>query len=273
MTVSSLVAFASRSTVRQQVLRTLARTPSTAETLVTDLSVSRSGVYKALDELEDQALVTDDRDVWTVTSLGRLVVDEIERHDALDELASDREYWLSHDVSVLPRRLRTGLVALRDLEVLRNRPNDPRYLERWGVELLRDADHLTAGSTILHDEYANAMDQQVKFGSQTRLVTDRSLVDDNPQRYQRLSQRRPDGVDERVCDLPCSFTLTDDVFTLSLPLMDGRYDRETELVAESPEALAFGERFVNYYWERATPLNRYIRDRLEQQNRSAQSNE
>lgn len=261
MTTSSLVAFVTRSTVRRQVVETLAKAPSAAETLVADLSVSRSGVYKALDELEERDLVSEDENVWIITSLGRLVADEVERHVALDELTADREYWLSHDVTVLPRQLRTGLTVLRDADVLRNRPDDPRYLERWGVELLRDADQLAVGSTILHDEYANAMDQQVEFGSQTRLVTDRSLVDDDPYRYQRLSQQRPDGVDERVCNLPCSFTLTDDVFTLSLPLMDGRYDRETELVADSQDAFAFGERFVDYYWKRATPLDQYIRDR------------
>lgn len=258
MPVDTLVGFVARSTLRSRVLRAVASEPRRAEPLVDALSVSRSGVYKALDELAGRDLVADDEGLWRTTSVGRLVADELQRHDALETLTADREYWTSHDVSVLPDRLRRDLVDLRDAEVLRNRPDDPRYLERWGIELLRDADRLDVGSTIVHDEYADAMDQQVEFGSRTRLLTDRSLVDRDPARYRRLADQRPDGVRERICELPCSFTLTDDVFTLSLPLLDGRYDRETELVAEDDDALAFGERLVTDYWDRATPLSTYL---------------
>lgn len=257
MVAGTVVSFVARSTVRSQVLSAVAAEPRKAETLIADLPVSRSGVYKALDELESSDLVMSSDSVWSVTSIGVLVADQLRRHDAIEDVTADRAYWTNHDVSVLPEQLRDDLLAVRDLEVWRNKADDPGYLQRWGLELFRDADRVDAASTIRHDRYADAMDERIECGADGRLLSDRSLYQHLPS-SRPVTERRPAELRHRICDLPCSFMVTDDVFTLSLPFWDGTYDRETELVAESEAAVAFGERLFDYYWERATPLREYL---------------
>jgi predicted transcriptional regulator len=244
------------------VLRALAGDPVPAEGLVADLSASRSGVYKALDQLAARDLVAQSGEAeWELTDPGRLVVDELERHGWVEALLDERDYWLTHDLSGLPERFRRRLPELRTPDILRNPEGQPRYLERHWVEVMTDADRLWVGTRIVHEPYADAMDEQALAGPETRLIHHRPLFEEFVDREgvrEAYVERRPDAIAERVCDLPCSFMLTDEVFTLSLPAHDGSYDRDTELVARGKPALRFGEEFFRFYWERATPVGAYL---------------
>jgi len=259
MAEETTVAFVARSEVRTAVLRALVPDPRSAAALIDTLAISRSGVYKALNSLANRDLVAHTEDgTWRVTGAGRLVADELRRHDWVASLLADRDYWRTHDLSGLPDRFRRRLPELRSAELLENPDGRPRYLEQRWMEVMPEADRLWVGSRIAHGRYAEAMDEQATSGLETRLVTDPPLVEEYRPGYRSYVRDRPDAVAERVCGLPCSFMLTEELFTLSLPLLDGRYDQDTVLVGEDEPALRFGEDFVTYYWERATPVETYL---------------
>lgn len=296
MAEGATVAYVARSDVRLTVLRAVAEHERSGSDLVSALPFSRSGVYKALDELRAHDLVRqtsgDERDEpgndsetgdngengWQVTGCGRLVVDELERHDWLESLLEEREYWLNHDVSVFPGRFRRRLPELRNVTLLRNPDSDPRYLERYWVERMSTYDRLWVGSRIFHGAYGDAMDaqarpdettddqarfdettdDQARPDEATRLITHAPLVDQRPEAIRTHLETRPDDVDQRVCDIPCSFMLTEELFTLSLPLHDGRYDQDSVLIGRDDAALRFGRDFFDFYWAQATPMREYL---------------
>jgi predicted transcriptional regulator len=268
MTHESVVQFVCRSEARVTVLEALATDARSAGALVSTLSLSRSGVYKALDELSDRDLVRcagEDGprgNDWSLTGPGLLVVDQLERHDWVGTLLADREYWLNHDISGLPDRFRRRLPAFRNADVLRNPDNDPRYLERYWTERMPDADRLWVGSRVIHGSYADAMDEQTGRDVETRLVHHAPVLDQFFEQYstdrEEFASGRPDSMDERVCHIPCSFMLTEDLFTLSFPLHSGEYDQDSVLVGRDTAALRFGEDFFAFYWEQATPIDRYL---------------
>lgn len=262
MAPGTVVSFVSRSRVRSDVLRALAADPRPGDALVSDLSVSKSGVYKALDELSDRDLVFQSGGAWQLAGAGRLVVDELERHRWLEALVSDREYWLTHDVSGLPDRFRRRLPHLRNVDLLRNPENHPHYLEEYWVERMPDADRLWAGTRVVSRPYADATIEQAGSDVETRLLVHGPLLEQFLERTAAKAgefvESRPDAVDERVCHLPCSFMLTDELFTLSLPLHDGQYDPDSVLVGRDDAALRFGRDFFAHYWERATPVASYL---------------
>jgi len=258
----SPVPFVARSEVRRDVLSALATEARSAPALVAALPISKSGVYKALDELADRGLVTETGDEWQVTAAGRLVADELERHDRLDALLADREYWLNHDFSGFPDRFRRQLASLADVEVLRNPGSDPRYLERYWVDRMPDADRLWVGSRVIHRRYADAMDDQALDSGDTRLITHAPLfkrfVERSDLDPEALTRNRPDAIEYRVCDIPCSFMLTEDLFTLSFPTHDGEYDQDSVLVCRGETALRFGRDLFSYYWDRAESVAAYF---------------
>lgn len=264
MPEESVVPFVSRSEVRTDVLQALAASPRPADALVSDRPFSKSGVYKALDELAGRDLVSQSGSVWELTSAGRLVVDELERHQWLDALVSHRDYWLTHDVSGLPDRFRRRLPVLRNAELLRNPENHPRYLEEYWVERMPDADRLWVGSRVISRPYADATTEQAGPNADTRLIHHGPLLEGFLDRHsigvEEFVADRPADVDERVCALPCSFMLTDELFTLSLPLQDGEYDPDSVLVGRDEAALRFGRDFFEFYWDQGLSAETYLTD-------------
>ena len=268
MTHESVVQFVCRSGARVTVLEALAADSRSAGELVSSLSLSRSGVYKALDELSDRDLVRCSGEDgsrgndWRLTGPGLLVVDQLERHERVETLLADREYWLNHDISGLPDRFRRRLPAFRNADVLRNPDNDPRYLERYWTERMPDADRLWVGSRVIHGSYADAMDEQTGADVETRLIHHAPVLEQFLEQYgiddETFASDRPDLMEERVCHVPCSFMLTEDLFTLSFPLYSGEYDQDSVLVGRDTAALRFGKGFFTFYWEQATPVERYL---------------
>jgi len=262
MDEESLVTYVGRSEVRRRVLGVLANGARSGSGLVADLPLSKSGVYKALDELSDCGLVTTGDGKRELTAAGRLVADQLERNDRLEALLADREYWLNHDISELPARFRRRLPELADVEILRNPENEPHYLERFWVDRMTDADRLWVGSRVINYTYAEAMDDQAMASGDARLITHEPVLEQFIERYDidpaDFGVSRPDTIDFRVCDIPCSFMLTEELFTLSFPTHAGEYDSDSVLVCRGETALRFGRDFFSYYWERSEPQSSYL---------------
>lgn len=261
MSGDTTVAFVARSDARTAVLRAVAAQSRPGEALVATLELSKSGVYKSINELAERELVRQvdgEGSAWELTGAGRLVVDELDRHRRVETLLGHREYWLSHDVSVLPEQFRRRLPELRNAELLRNPEDDPRYLERYWVDRMPGYEQLWVGSRIVHGAYGEAMDDQARPEEGTRLITHAPLIDRRSAAVAEYLETRPEEVDQRVCEIPCSFMLTEALFTLSLPFPDGQYDQDSVLVGEDEAALRFGEDFFTFYWERATPIRAYL---------------
>jgi len=289
-------AFVTRSAARSAVLGAVTAEERPGEELVSALDLSKSGVYKAINELAERELIVQAEGAWTVTAPGRLVVDELDRHHRLDALLDHGEYWRAHDLSVLPDRFRRRLPELGGADLLRNPETDPRYLERYWTERMPEYEQLWVGSRIFHWGYGEAMDEQARGGKATeqenrsgdagrsdrtgteprqqgdgnedrtrpgegeltRLLSHTPLIEENSEGVAEYFHQRPEAVHERVCDLPCSFMLTEELFTLSLPFPDGRYDQDAVLVGEDEAALQFGTDLFSYYWKRATPMQSYL---------------
>lgn len=270
MTNKPLVKFVTRSDIRTAVLRALATGSRPAQDLVSDLPLSRSGIYNGLDELSDCDLVGRARqnsgdDDWYLTSAGQLVVDQLNRQEWVETLLGDREYWLNHDISGLPERFRRRLPVLHDADLLRNPDNDPRYLERYWVNRMPEATQLWIGSRVIHGPYADATTDQTAPDTETRLIHHIPVLEQYFEQYStdpaEFVASRPDSLNERVWHLPCSFMLTEELFTLSFPLSDGTYDQDSVLVGRDEATLRFGDDFFRFYWEQATPLKKYLDQR------------
>jgi len=257
----TLVTFVARSALRSRVLRAVARDPRRTATLHDALDVSQSGVYKTLDELADRDLIRErnrdgDGGPWTVTARGRLVVDELDRQASIDDLLDD-EFWASHDVSVLPRRFRQRLPGVGEWELYRNPARNPQYLERWAVQLFREADDLAVGAQVYYPTFARTVDSLAARGTlEASVVVDERLVDEAPERYDDPDPT--EGAAERIGDLPFSYAVTGDVVALAFPTRDGITDLDAVLVGSGEAAVDLGRDIHEHYWERAEPVTEFL---------------
>jgi predicted transcriptional regulator len=289
MDSESLVTYVARSALRSTVLRAIERAPRSTRALHDDLDASQSGVYKTLDELTERGLVREvegggegeyEDDEWTLTARGRIVADELARQRSLEDLLDD-EFWESHDVSVMPRRFRRRLAGVGKWELYRNPARNPQLLERWAVELFREADWILVGAQVYYPRFAKVVDRLAGRGViDAETIVDERLLSESVERYagadlspgagaptgngssagvatdadSQAGVDLPAGVDERVCSLDFSFAVTESVFALSLPTRDGVSDLDTVLVGSGEAAVELGRDVHDYYWERADPV-------------------
>ena len=261
MESESLVTYVARSELRSTVLRAIERVPRPTRALHDDLDVSQSGVYKTLDELTERGLVREadtGAQQWVLTARGRIVADELTRQGSLDDLLDD-EFWESHDVSVMPRRFRRRLASVGEWDLYRNPARNPQLLERWAVELFREADWILVGAQVYYPRFANVVDKLAGRGViDAETIVDERLVSESVERYAGTGSATvadpPTGVDERVCSLDFSFAVTESVFALSLPTQDGISDLDVVLVGSGEAAVELGRDVHDYYWDRADPV-------------------
>lgn len=255
--MADAISFVLGSTARREVVSRLADGDGTGREVVTTCEASESAVYDALSRLAERGFVAETDDAWGLTGAGRIVADAIERCERLDDvLGSDPNYWTTHDPTVLPERFRRSIDRLECCEVVRSPDTDPYRAARRVDRAIRAASDVAIVAPVYSERHAEAL---LETGAERRrLVMTPRMVD-------RLIADEPSGPDADLDDLSirvqpaaASMTVTDRELLLSLPEADGSFDATSELLAEGDAAIAWGWDLFEHYWERGTPIGRWL---------------
>jgi predicted transcriptional regulator len=243
------------SSVKTDVLLTVAAMPSGTDQLIESIDASESAIYNALGDLDRRGLVRTVDGRRELTGSGQLVADLLEQQENLCRLLDD-DYWETHDVGALPRRFRLRLTELAGAEPFRAPDTDPHAAVREVVDRVEETEsRLDIVTPIYQAEYEMAMPDR----EGARLVIDTTVLQESLERAGSIAEARIfDETEVRVLDVDVGIGLTDDYVMLSLPTIDGQYDSRTEVFATGERALAWGQDLYEYYWERATPSDRFL---------------
>jgi len=253
------------SAARREVLSVLEAGPERRPAVVETADASQSSVYAALNELRDRGLVTEADAEWRLTGAGQTVVRQLSRCRSVDAvLRADPDYWRGHDAGALPDRFRAELDALEGYEVLRSPDTDPFRATRRIEETIEAGSVIDIATPIYHDRYADAFLET--HAERKRLLmtpeTVRSIVteidgDEGGPPAGSEAGALP-GAEMRITDSPVALTVTDSSLLLSLPELDGSYDRHTELLVSSDAAVDWGRRLFETLWTAATPVEAFV---------------
>jgi predicted transcriptional regulator len=243
------------SSVKTDVLVSVATVPSGTEELIESIDASESAIYNALGDLERRGLVRTIDGRREVTGSGQLVADLLEQQGNLCRLLAD-DYWETHDVGTLPRRFRLRLTELADAEVFRAPDTDPHAAVREVSDRVEATEsRLDIVTPIYQAEYEMIMPDRTG----ARLLIDTTVVEESIERAGSIENARVfEETSVRISDVDVGVGLTDDYVMLSLPTIDGQYDSRTEVFADDERALAWGSDLYEYYWERATPADEFL---------------
>lgn len=246
-----VITWVADSVVRIDVVEAIAgQTLGTGE-ILERVEASESAVYAALNDLERRGLVAESETGWIATGRGRLVADVLDQQRTVDGLfGNGDDYWQTHDVSVLPRRLRLRLDALEGYEIVRITETDPRRVVREVTELIDTAEWTRILAPIYRDEYATTMPDN----DESQLVLDTRVVEDALETTVKDPEaERPEATEIRLGSAPVGLTVTPEVVMVSFPTLDGSYDNRTELRIETDAAREWGHDLFEHYWEQSVP--------------------
>ncbi len=255
MTGSSVFRDVLGSSVRTDVLVSVASDPTATGGLIESIDASESAIYNAVGDLERRGLLRTVRDRHEVTGSGQLVADLLEQQANLCRLLDD-DYWQHHDVGALPRRFRLRLTELAGAEVFRAPDTDPHAKVREVSERIEAArERVDIVTPIYQAEYEAVMPDR----ADARLVIDKTVLRESLERVESIEDTRAfEETDVRLLDVDIGVGVTEDYLMLSLPTIEGQYDSRTEVLATDDRALAWGRGLYEYYWERATPVDQFL---------------
>lgn len=243
------------SSVRTDVLVSVASDPTATGGLIESIDASESAIYNAVGELERRGLLRTVGDRHEVTGSGQLVADLLEQQANLCRLLDD-DYWQHHDVGALPRRFRLRLTELAGAEVFRAPDTDPHAKVREVSERIEAArERVDIVTPIYQAEYEAVMPDR----ADARLVIDNTVLRESLERVGSVEDTRAfEETDVRLLDVDIGVGVTEDYLMLSLPTIEGQYDARTEVLATDDRAIAWGRDLYEYYWERATPVDPFL---------------
>ncbi|MFT4922404.1 MAG: putative transcriptional regulator [Haloarculaceae archaeon] len=247
------VQFVMGSSVRTDILRVLADRDRSTDDVIDSLDASTSAVYNGLSELEDNGLITSENGTYSLTGRGRLLADIVTESTRHERVLSDMAGYLeSHDTEVLPRPLRLRIGDLAGGSVLEATETEPHRVVTEVTERIDAADSVKVISPIHIDSYEGAMPDV----EGARLVVDEKVAN-------WASQSRGDVADifdnvrVRIADVDFALGVTGSELLLSLPLLDGSYDSEAEIIAEHDRAREWGDRLFEFVWDDGVPPDRF----------------
>lgn len=247
--------FVSSSPVRYNTLRYLDDQPRTTADLIDRIDASKSAVYGGLDDLEARGLVRKADEGWVLTGHGQLLADLVHTGHQYSDLGEElHTYFSTHDVSVLPFESRLRIGMLNDAELITAPKNRPQYVINRVADELDAASRGKIMSRIVTESYAKSMPDT----RESKLLLDREIVEstiDDEDRYDTV-----ENAEVRFGSVPASMAITDDTLMLSLPTLDGKYDPQSEIFAETEQARAWGRRLFESYWNQGVPPEEFMSD-------------
>jgi len=241
----TFVDYVSGSSVRADLVGALHDDPRSTAELLEGLEASESAVYDAIGDLESRGLIVETEGRRATTGRGTTVAERLADRTRLDALLAD-DYWVEHDVEPLPGPFRRRMHALAGASIVRAAETDPNRVVRIVRKRIERADSIRVVSPIYHEEFAEGLERT----SDSRLVLDRAVVRDLSAEIDRKS---PDPGTVRISDVGFALVVTDRTVMLSLPTMDGRYDPRSEVIAETENAVEWGNRLFEFCWSTAVP--------------------
>jgi len=101
--VNPLVDLLFLSEKRKTILLLLMEGPKNLETMREILKANATSIQPQLKKLKEQHLITQEKDLYALTGIGRIVVEKMKPLlDTLDLLEENVEYWANRDMSAIP---------------------------------------------------------------------------------------------------------------------------------------------------------------------------
>lgn len=251
--MNSVCQFVTASSIREDIVRLLAKQQQPTPKLIEKLDACRSGVYKELSNLRQRGALTEAEDGWQLTACGQLVTDTIARRQATEEfIARDPEYWQHHDLELLPDRFRRRLPDIGEYEVVRGEmPTVDRHVSEFVSRIEGNE-----GPDVLTPIFVRGLNDAIPDSPDTRVLVTSEVRDRLLGNVGSESRREQAFLNAQVRVVQAEFGLGRTTGSLCL-VFPSRSDGEWQatLVSETDAAAQWGEELFESLWADAEPVD------------------
>lgn len=208
------------------------------------LDMTATETFRQLQRLTEAGLLEKTSESkYRSTAYSRLI---LESSAALGFLSKHREFFLDHDVSLIPPQFRARFGELSKMVLL----PDPITNLNTGNEILMNAEKWidVMGEQRL-EQHGQILRQRVLKGVKARFVFQESLIESMKEELAAPKQ----SVERRFIPKVCAvMVLTDKSAGFALPKLDGKMDYQV-LAGTDPESMKWARDLFEDQWNRAKP--------------------
>jgi len=244
---------------RKEVLLLLQDGAKEMEVIVKALDTTRQALLPQVRTLEDHYLVSHDRDTYELTSIGKLIVDEmIPLLGTLKVFDNDTDYWGTHKLDFIPPHLLKKIDQLGQYRIINPPLHDAYELNRDIVKTTLRSKSLISVTSYLHPSFPTVSTKFSEMGIHVQMIMTIDLFEQLKfQNYDQFRQLLEIG-NTTYWLYPknigfMSFIQNDYCSLLRLITSNGLFDNKQLLLCD-PAALQWGREFFEHYLKDSTPI-------------------
>ncbi|MCK9568717.1 DUF1724 domain-containing protein [Candidatus Pacearchaeota archaeon] len=234
------------SSTRGKILLALRDGPMPIRPLSGVVGASTSTVAHSIAAMREE--IAKEGTTYHLTNLGMIRAEALNRLlsclIALDENAA---FWQSHDISGIPAGLLADIGLLSGGQCVQDNGFVMKSLDGFLRETSK-AKHMWAVSPVIAPGHAELIAGLVEAGAEVHLILTSEIMAllDQEQLKSLLaaSNFHLYQIDQEV---KTAFTVADDILSLGLYLLSGKYDTNQDLVCRGAGAVEWGMRLFNHY--------------------------
>ncbi|WP_292470988.1 winged helix-turn-helix domain-containing protein [Methanolobus sp.] len=251
------VIFCSRK--RRDILILLQEAPLEMDYLLKSLDTNRQALLPQVKILENHYLVTKSDDVYGLTTIGKLIVDEVKPLlDTINVFDTNVEYWGTHDLGFIPPYLLKRIHELSSCKVISNIPLTQIYEPSENVlEKAKFSKVQTSVTTFIFPNFASILKDFTESGVKMRLIVTQELLSKIRNEMEEIRSLLNSGDHEVFLYSKemnfMSFGTNDFCFMMRALTKKGDYDMKYIMTCK-PSAIQWGHELFDCYLKDSTPI-------------------
>lgn len=227
--------------------------------IIGTLDTSRQSLLPQIRMLEKHGLIYHSNDNYGLTSIGKVIVDEMRPFlDTIEALDKNEHYFSTHNTDAMPDELLKRIGEIRNCVLVEPGHVDAHDLNRNYLKETLTSISVYLIFTFMHPDFIPRFNMFLDAGLQINIIDSKELVE-------KLITEMPDECKyflsfdnvkiyryDKDVEIS-SLTVTDNGFLLRLLTNDGNFSNK-QLICMGPEARKWGKDLYDHYLKDATQI-------------------
>jgi len=251
---------------RKNILFLLQERPRTITEINDYLKIKSTESSPRLKELETVDLVTRNGDCYELTWVGKVVaVNYAPFLDTITSIERNKDFWINHDLSVIPKKFQNNLKFLKNCKVVRSKDYKICYSHDEFVDNVINAEHIKGVTSVFNPYWITLFTEVSTTDISIDLIITKEIYNEIKRDYSKELKFLLENPNAHIYiyndELKIAFA-TMDVFDgtfFSLGLYDintGQYDNQNDMEGTDQSSFMFGEFLFEYFKDKAMEVPR-----------------
>lgn len=268
MKISGIIQLLATSKYREKSLFLLYNSPMTLQDIKDHFKIQSPEILPRLKELINEGLISREDSLYSITSLGKVVV----RHyaplfETVEAIERNGAFWRGHDLSPIPEDLLDRIYELAECDVVRAEAHDLFESHKEFKINVASALYFKGVAGVFISSWITQFSELAAQGVEIDIIITKSIYEKIMLEYpEQLDMFLKNGARLRVSDIPLklAFSITDTFFSLALHCKNGPYHHQDDLESNDSYAIQWGNELFEYYKKETEEIQLPVGDQVRQ---------